>query len=204
MKTLTVIGICGGSGSGKSTLAKRLASSLNCGVSIIRQDDYYKSNDSVPQDERRLINYDHPSAFDTELLISHLDALRGGKAIDSPIYDYTRHTRAEQTKKVYPTDVVILEGVLLFECEELLSRIDFKIFVDTDEQTRLSRRIMRDVRERGRTEEDVIRQYLCSVKAMHDAFVEPSRRHADLTVCEGGFNEEGLLAASERISALIK
>lgn len=204
MKNITIIGICGGSGSGKSTLARRLEDYFEEKVTVIRQDDYYKSNDHLSDEERRLMNYDHPSAFDTELLISHLDALKRGETVTSPIYDYTRHTRSEKTRKLLPRSAVILEGMLIFENKELLSRLDLKIFVDTEEDVRLCRRIARDVTCRGRSEADVKRQFFESVKPMHDLYVEPSRVFSDMTVPEGGLNEDSFLSVMHAVSALIK
>ncbi len=188
MGNTLIIGIAGGSGSGKTTLANNIAAYFGNRISMLRHDDYYKSQKSIPEPERAQINYDHPSAFDTELLISHLDMLRRGIDVDCPIYDYTVHDRSNDIRHVEAADVIILEGILIFENEEILSRLDMKIFVDTSPDVRIIRRIMRDVKKRGRTLDSVIEQYLTTVKPMHDAFVEPSKQRADIIVPEGGKN----------------
>ena len=188
MKDVLVIGIAGGSGSGKTTLANNLCKHFGERVSILRHDDYYKSQDDIPMSERVLTNYDHPHAFDTELLLSHLDALRDGVDVDSPIYDYTNHTRSGETRHIKATRVILLEGILIFENEQVRDRLDMKIFVDTDADVRIVRRILRDVKKRGRSLESVTAQYLSTVKPMHEAFVEPSKRYADIIIPEGGKN----------------
>lgn len=188
MKERLIIGIAGGSGSGKTTLTENIAAHFGSQVSVLRHDDYYKSQKDIPPEERVKINYDHPSAFDTDLLIRHLDLLKAGSAVDSPIYEYARHDRSENTRRVESTQVILLEGILIFENPELLSRLDMKIFVDTDPDVRIVRRILRDVKERGRTLDSVIRQYLTTVKPMHEAFVEPSKKNADIIIPEGGMN----------------
>ena len=183
-----IIGIAGGSGSGKTTLANNIARHFGNRISMLRHDDYYKSQNDIPEAERAHMNYDHPNAFDTELLISHLDALRSGKSIQSPVYDYSIHNRSSETRKVESRDVIILEGILIFENAEILKRLDMKIFVDTDADVRIIRRIMRDVKRRGRTLDSVIDQYLTTVRPMHEAFVEPSKKKADIIIPEGGKN----------------
>lgn len=188
MKKRIIIGIAGGSGSGKTTLAKNIADHFGERISVLRHDDYYKRQKDVPIEERARMNYDHPSAFDTDLLISHIDSLKAGKAINSPIYDYTIHDRGQDIRRVEATDVIILEGILIFENKALLSRLDMKVFVDTDPDVRILRRILRDVKKRGRTLESVVEQYLKTVKPMHEAFVEPSKKHADIIIPEGGKN----------------
>ena len=182
------IGIAGGSGSGKTTLAKQLADYFGDRLSLLRHDDYYKSQSSIPKEERPHMNYDHPSAFDTDLLINHIDMLKRGKSVNCPIYDYTVHDRSKDIRRVEATSVIILEGLLIFENKQLLDRLDMKIFVDTDPDVRIIRRIMRDVKKRGRTLESVIEQYLTTVKPMHEAFVEPSKKNADIIIPEGGNN----------------
>ena len=188
MKDVLVIGIAGGSGSGKTTLANNLCKHFGDRVSILRHDDYYKSQDDIPMSERVKTNYDHPHAFDMELLLSHLDALRDGRDVDSPIYDYTNHTRSGEVRHIKATRVILLEGILIFENEQVRDRLDMKIFVDTDADVRIVRRILRDVKKRGRSLESVTAQYLSTVKPMHEAFVEPSKRYADLIVPVGGEN----------------
>ncbi|MBQ8380451.1 MAG: uridine kinase [Clostridia bacterium] len=185
---MIIIGIAGGSGSGKTTLARNISEHFTDRISILRHDDYYKSQSDIPERERAELNYDHPSAFDTELLISHLDMLRRGESVSSPVYDYTIHDRSGRTRNVLASEVVILEGILIFENEDILSRLDMKIFVDTDPDVRIIRRIVRDVKKRGRTLESVIAQYLATVKPMHEAFVEPSKKRADIIIPEGGKN----------------
>lgn len=188
MKPRIIIGIAGGSGSGKTTLARNIASRFGEKISILRHDDYYKSQRSLTIEERAKLNYDHPNAFDTALLIKHIDKLKSGEAVDCPIYDYSVHDRSDETRRVESTEVILLEGILIFENRELLSRLDMKIYVDTDADVRILRRIMRDVNKRGRTLDSVITQYLTTVKPMHDSFVEPCKKNADIIVPEGGKN----------------
>ena len=187
-KNIMIIGIAGGSGSGKTTLAKNIAEHFGERISVLRHDDYYRARSDIPEEERPRLNYDHPSAFDTDLLICHLKALKSGQSIDSPIYDYTVHDRSRDMRRVEATRVIILEGILIFENRELLELMDMKIFVDTDPDVRIIRRLVRDVKHRGRTLESVIEQYLSTVKPMHEAFVEPSKKHADVIIPEGGKN----------------
>ena len=188
MNNVLVIGIAGGSGSGKTTLAKNILDHFSGRISILRHDDYYKSQDDIPMEERVKTNYDHPHAFDTDLLISHIDELRAGKSIQSPTYDYSRHTRSGETRLVEACGVVVLEGILILENRELRDRLDLKIYVDTDADERILRRMLRDVKERGRNMDSVVNQYLTTVKPMHEAFVEPSKRYADIIVPIGGEN----------------
>ena len=188
MKDVLVIGIAGGSGSGKTTLANNICKYFADKISILRHDDYYKSQDDIPMEERVKTNYDHPHAFDTELLLAHLDALREGRDVDSPIYDYTNHTRSGEVRHIKATSVILLEGILILENEQVRDRLDMKIFVDTDADVRIVRRIVRDVKKRGRSLESVTMQYLSTVKPMHEAFVEPSKRYADIIIPEGGKN----------------
>ena len=188
MKRRIIIGIAGGSGSGKTTLANNIATHFGDRIAMLRHDDYYKKNTDLPLEERAKINYDHPSAFDTELLLEHLDALKNGSPVNCPIYDYSMHDRGQDIRIVEPADVIILEGILIFENKEVLSRLDIKVFVDTDPDVRILRRIIRDVKERGRTLDSVAMQYLGTVKPMHEAFVEPSKKHADVIIPEGGNN----------------
>lgn len=188
MKKRMIIGIAGGSGSGKTTLTDNIMRHFEGKISILRHDDYYKSQSDLSIEERAQLNFDHPSAFDTELLIKHLDQLKKGLSIESPIYDYTVHDRSAATRRVESTDVILLEGILIFENKRLLSRMDMKIFVDTDADVRILRRILRDVKDRGRTLDSVITQYLTTVKPMHEAFVEPSKKNADIIIPEGGMN----------------
>ncbi|MBO5907120.1 MAG: uridine kinase [Clostridia bacterium] len=188
MKNVIIIGIAGGSGSGKTTLARNIAEHFGDRIAVIRHDDYYKAHDNISLAERALINYDHPQAFDTELLVSHLKALKEGKSIDCPIYDYTVHNRSDRTRRVESRPVILIEGILILENPEVVSLLDMKIYVDTDADVRIIRRIRRDTRKRGRSLDSVIKQYLDTVKPMHDAFVEPTKRLADVIVPEGGKN----------------
>ena len=192
-------GIAGGSGSGKTTLAERLAEHFGDRLSLLRHDDYYKAQSSLTLEERATLNFDHPDAFDTDLLIEHLDELRSGRDIDCPIYNYSLHDRDSATRKVRANEVIVLEGILIFENPELLRRLDIKIFVDTDADVRILRRLKRDVSERGRSMDSVISQYFATVKPMHEAFVEPSKRNADIIVPEGGMNRVALEMITERI-----
>jgi uridine kinase len=188
MKDIMIIGIAGGSGSGKTTLARNIAEHFGERISVLRHDDYYKAQSDISEAERAKLNYDHPDAFDTALLISHLKALKQGQAVNSPVYDYRIHDRSKDIRRVDATRVIILEGILIFENRELLELMDMKIFVDTDPDVRIIRRLARDVKQRGRTLESVIEQYLSTVKPMHEAFVEPSKKRADIIIPEGGKN----------------
>ena len=188
MKNL-IIGIAGGSGSGKTTLALRLKERLGEDeVRLISHDSYYKRHDELPFEERCKLNYDHPDAFDNALLIYHLQELKAGRAIDCPVYDYADHNRSNEVQHIEPAPVLIVEGILPFVEPELCELFDYKIYVDTDADERILRRILRDVKERGRSLDSVIHQYLTTVKPMHEAFVEPSKRNADIIVPNGGEN----------------
>ncbi|MDD4850611.1 MAG: uridine kinase [Gemmiger sp.] len=192
MKTI-VIGIAGGTGSGKTTLTRRLREHFGADeVSVINHDSYYKRHDELPYEQRCKLNYDHPDSFDTALLVEHLRQLRNGQAVAVPTYDYTIHNRSDRTITVTPAPVVIVEGILIFASPELCDLMDIKVFVDTDADVRILRRIVRDVKERGRTLDSVVSQYLTTVKPMHEQFVEPSKRKADLIVPEGGKNHVAL------------
>ncbi len=194
-----IIGIAGGSGSGKTTLAERIMAHFGDRISVLRHDDYYKRHDELTYEERAKLNYDHPDAFDTDLLIRHLDLLRAGQAVDSPLYDYTVHNRSDRTRRVEPNPVILLEGILIFENAELCRRLDVKVYVDTDADVRIVRRILRDVKERARSLDSVINQYLSTVKPMHEAFVEPSKKHADVIIPEGGRNPVAYRILIDRI-----
>ena len=189
---IMIIGVAGGTGSGKTTLARHIANAFGDRVAVITHDSYYRAQDDKSIEERALQNYDHPDAFETDLLCRHLEMLVSGQAVDVPVYDYTIHNRSSKTVHVEPKPVIVLEGILLFSDEELRRRMDLKIFVDTDADERILRRIVRDTRERGRSLESVIKQYLTTVKPMHDAFVEPYKRYADVIVPGGGNNPAAL------------
>ena len=188
-----LIGIAGGSGSGKTTLANNLVNYFGENeVSILRHDNYYKRHDEMSYEERSRLNYDHPDAFDTELLCAHIRQLKAGYRIEMPVYDYSVHNRSDKTTPVLPNPVIILEGILIFVEPELVDLMDFRIFVDTDADERILRRIKRDVNERGRSLESVMRQYRETVKPMHDQFVEPSKRKANIIIPEGGRNQAAM------------
>ncbi|HBY56380.1 MAG TPA: uridine kinase [Candidatus Atribacteria bacterium] len=189
MKPL-IIGIAGGTGSGKTTVANRIYESLKgVNVVVIQQDAYYKDLSHLPLEERKKINFDHPSAFDNDLLIEHLKKLIRGEEIEKPIYSFTDYTRKKETEKVFPQDIIILEGILVLEEERIRDLLDIKIYVDADEDERFIRRLVRDTKERGRTMESVIEQYLNVVKPMFLQFVEPSKRYADIVIPQGGLND---------------
>lgn len=183
-----VIGFCGGTGSGKTTLAERVIKAIGEDSVLVSMDGYYADHRDMPFEERVNINYDHPNAFDTDLLLSHLRDLKAGKSIMHPTYDYANHLRGEKWVKLESAKVIVVEGILLFENKEIVDMLDIKIFVDTDADVRILRRLIRDVKERGRTLDSVVKQYLTTVKPMHEQFVEPSKRVADVIVPEGGHN----------------
>jgi len=187
---LKIIGIAGGSGAGKTTVARTIAEKLGKeNVAYLSQDWYYMDRSQMTFEEREKENLDHPSAFDSQLLISHLNQLRNGLTIEVPVYDYSIHNRTSCTRTMSPKSVAILEGILVLAIEEVRSMLDFKIFVDADPDIRLIRRIQRDISERGSTLDNTIKRYLTTVKPMHEAFVEPSKRFADIVIPRGGQNE---------------
>ena len=187
-KKFLVIGIAGGTGSGKTTLMKNLIERFGDVVTVLSHDNYYRRHDELTYEERCRINYDEPAALETDLMAQHLDLLRQGQSIQCPVYDFTQHNRSNETITVVPKSVIIVEGILIFENEPLRDLMDIKIFVDTDADVRLCRRIKRDVNKRGRTLESVLQQYQETVKPMHEKYVEPSKRFADIVVPEGGKN----------------
>ncbi|MDI9502914.1 MAG: uridine kinase [Tissierellia bacterium] len=187
------IGICGGSGSGKSTVTRRIVEAFgNDHIVVIEQDSYYRDQTHLPYEERIQTNYDHPDAFDTGLMVSQIRSLQQGKPIEKPLYDYTRHTRKTETVRVEPRPILILEGILLFFDRGLRDTMDLKVYVETDADVRILRRIRRDMKERGRTLDSVIDQYLETVRPSHLQFVEPSKRYADIIFPDGGYNEVGI------------
>lgn len=198
-----LIGIAGGTGSGKTTLTRHLKEHFGPEVTVIGHDNYYKRQVGKTYEERTRVNYDHPDAFDTDLLIEHLKELKAGHSIQCPVYSFVDHNRTDQTVEIVPTKVIIVEGILIFADEELASEMDIKIFVDTDADERILRRILRDVRERGRTLESVVEQYLTTVKPMHEQYVEPSKRRADIIMLQGGHNLVALDMLIERIRSHI-
>ena len=203
MSDVIVIGVAGGSGSGKTTLVKALVGRFGDNITVLSHDNYYKRHDELSYEERTRLNYDHPDAFDTDMMIAHLQKLKNGEAIECPTYDYTVHNRAEETITIEPRRVIVVEGILIFESKVLCDQMDIKIFVDADADVRLCRRIRRDVKKRGRTIDSVIEQYLTTVKPMHEQFVEPSRKYADIIVLEGGHNLVALDMIMQRIASHI-
>lgn len=201
MKTL-FIGVAGGTGSGKTTLTDHLSTHFGTDVSVVHHDNYYKYQ-TVSYEERCKTNYDHPDAFDNDLLVEHLKALKAGKTIQCPVYSFPDHNRTEETIEIRPTKVVIVEGILIFAIPELRELLDIKIFVETDADVRILRRALRDVEERGRSMHSVVQQYLTTVKPMHEQFVEPSRKFADIVVLEGGHNLVALDMIMQRIAGHI-
>ena len=201
---MITIGIAGGTGSGKTTITKRIMKEFGGDVSVLYHDNYYKRHDELSYAERTKLNYDHPNAFDTDLLVQHLEALRRGETIQCPVYDYTVHNRSDKTITVRPAKVVVVEGILIFAEPELCKRMDVKIFVDTDADVRILRRIVRDTRDRGRDLESIVSQYLATVKPMHEMFVEPSKRNADIIIPTGGHNRVATDFVMERIRAHIE
>lgn len=192
MSDVLVIGVAGGSGSGKTTLVKNLIESFGEDITVLSHDNYYKRHDELSYEERCKLNYDEPAAFDTSLMVYQLDCLRHGEAIDCPVYDYTVHNRSNQIIKIEPKKVIVVEGILIFADEALRNLMDIRIFVDTDADIRICRRIKRDVNKRGRSIESVITQYQQTVKPMHEKYVEPSKKYANLVVPEGGKNQVAL------------
>lgn len=188
MSDVIVIGVAGGTGSGKTTLVKALISRFGDNISVLSHDNYYKQHDEMTYEERTHLNYDCPDAFDTDMMIDHLRQLKAGQAIDCPTYDYTVHNRASEVLRIEPRKVIVVEGIMIFASRALCEQMDIRIFVDADADVRLCRRIRRDVRKRGRSIESVIEQYLTTVKPMHELYVEPSKKNANIIVPEGGKN----------------
>ena len=199
MDNVLVIGIAGGSGSGKTTLMRNLIDKFGDVIAVLSHDNYYKRHDELSFEERSKLNYDEPDALDTSLMVYQLDQLRHGMAIDCPVYDFTQHNRSNQTVRIEPRQVIIVEGIMIFENAALRELMDIRIFVDTDADIRLCRRIKRDVNKRGRSLESVLKQYQDTVKPMHEKYVEPSRKYANLVVPEGGKNAVALDMIEGRI-----
>jgi uridine kinase len=203
MRMITV-GIAGGTGSGKTTVAKRIAQALpSSAVSTIEHDAYYRDRHDLSAEERAMVNYDHPDSLETELLVQHIDRLRAGETVDVPIYDFKSHKRAEESRRVAPTPIVLVEGILVFVDARLRERLDMKLFVDTDADIRIFRRIRRDMEHRGRTFDSVREQYYKTVRPMHLEFVEPSKRTADLIIPEGGNNAVAIDLIITKLTSLL-
>ena len=199
-----VVGIAGGSGSGKTTVVAEIVRAIGADrVTVLHQDAYYRDNSHLSAEERARLNYDHPDAFDTPLLVQHIEALRRGEAVESPVYDFTTHSRLSETEHKPARAVIVVEGILILYEPELRQLMDIRIFVDTDADVRLIRRLQRDVAERGRTVESVIRQYVATVRPMHLEFVQPSMRYADVIIPEGGYNRVAVEMVVARIKAAV-
>ena len=200
-----VIGIAGGSGSGKTTVAQEILQRVGPDrIAFLQHDSYYKDLSGLPPAQRAEVNFDHPNSLETELLIKHVASLRAGMSVEVPIYDFSIHTRTAKTYTVQPRRVILVEGILIFTEAALRDMMDVKIFVDTDSDMRFIRRLERDLKERGRTTESVIKQYQLTVRPMHLEFVEPSKRYADVIIPEGGFNAAALDMVVARVEALLK
>ncbi len=200
----TIIGVAGGSASGKSTLVRKLQEAfVEEDVTTLCHDFYYKAHNELSFEERTQLNYDHPDAFDTDMMIEHILALKAGQTIERPVYSFTEHNRLEQTVSVSPAKVIILDGILILEHKALRDLMDMKVYVDTDDDVRLARRLVRDVQERGRDLNSVLKQYFTTVKPMHRDFVEPSKRYANIIIPEGGFNDVALSLLIKNVRALI-
>lgn len=204
-RTPLIIGISGGSGSGKTSVTNAISDVFkNHSVVVIEQDYYYKDQSHLKFEERLNTNYDHPLAFDNDLLIKHINDLLNNKAIEKPVYDYAQHTRSNETITIEPKDVIILEGILVLEDERLRNLMNIKLFVDTDSDLRIIRRILRDIHERGRTVESVVEQYLTVVRPMHNQFIEPTKKYADVIIPEGGQNEVAIDLMVTKIKTILE
>lgn len=205
MGKTTIIGIAGGSGSGKTSVTSEIMKNLDgYSVALIEQDYYYKDQSHMSFEDRLKTNYDHPFAFDNERLVQDLTSIKDGNAIEVPTYDYANHTRSEKTIRFEPKDVIILEGIFALENEDLRNLMDVKIYVDTDADLRILRRLTRDIKERGRTMESVIDQYLSVVRPMHIQFIEPTKKYADIIIPEGGSNKVAIDIMTTKIQSLVK
>ena len=198
-----VIGIAGGTGSGKTTITRKIMEKFGYDVSVIRHDNYYKAHHDMTYEERSKLNYDHPDSLDTWMLADDIKALKEGKEVRCPVYDFTIHDRSDETELIKPSKVLIVEGILIFADKRLRDEMDIKIYVDTDADVRILRRILRDVKKRGRSLDSVVEQYLNTVKPMHEQFVEPSKKNADIIIPEGGHNMVALDMVMERVKAHI-
>ncbi len=200
---ITIVGIAGGSASGKTTIVNKIKSTFGDDILVISHDSYYKAHNDLSYDERSRLNYDHPESFDTERMIQDVKKLQNGEEIDIPVYDYTVHNRSDQTIHVKPKKVILIEGILILYDKALRDLMDIKVFVDTDADERLMRRITRDISERGRSVESVLRQYQETVKPMHEQFVEPSKKYADIIIPRGGENTTGITILQEHLKLML-
>ena len=198
-----IIGIAGGTGSGKSTFTNRIKEEFRDKVSVVYYDNYYKAHDDIPLEERALINYDHPDSFETDLLVRHLNELRSGSTVQCPVYDYSVHNRTGETVEIRPADVILVEGILVLHDERLRNMMDIKIYVDADADERILRRVIRDVKERGRDVEGIAKQYLTTVKPMHYLFVEPTKYNADIVI-NSGLNNVAFDVIKVKIDTLLR
>ena len=199
-----IIGIAGGTGSGKSTITENVKERFGDDVTVIMHDDYYKAHDSLTYEERSKLNYDYPGAYDTDLMIEHISLLREGRSILSPVYDFSIHNRSKETKEIFPSKIILIEGILILDNPKLCELMDIKVFVDTDADVRIIRRILRDINERGRALDNIVDQYLTTVKPMHELYVEPSRKNADLIVPQGGRNAVAMDLLYQKIQNYIQ
>ena len=199
-----LIGIAGGTGSGKTSVAREITRNIDPdNIVLIEQDNYYKDQAQLTMAQRVLTNYDHPNAFDNDLLFQHLQTLLDGTGIDKPLYNFAEHTRAEETERVEPKQVIILEGIMVLEDERLRNLMDIKIFVDTDADVRIIRRVLRDIKERGRSIESVVEQYMGVVRPMHMQFIEPTKKYADLIIPEGGKNTVAIDVLVAKVNEIV-
>lgn len=203
MEDIIVIGVAGGSASGKTTVAARLKEAFKNELILICHDSYYLAHDDLPYEARCKINYDHPNAFDTERMVEDIKQLKNGFPIECPIYDYSVHNRSKEVIRISPARVIVIEGILIFENESLRNLMDIKVFVDTDADIRFIRRMLRDVNERARSVESIVEQYTTTVKPMHDEFVEPSKRYADVIIPRGGQNEVAISMLINRVKSIL-
>ena len=203
MDKVWVIGIAGGTASGKTTIVNRLKEYFKDDISLVGHDSYYLAHDEMPFEERSRLNYDHPASFETNRMIADIRKLKEGMAVDCPVYDFTIHNRSDRSVRIEPRPVIIVEGILILETEELRKLMDIKIFVDTDADERITRRLIRDMQERGRSAQSVVDQYIATVKPMHEKYVEPSKKYADIIIPRGGENEIAIRMLIEHLKVIM-
>ena len=204
MSNILTIGIAGGTGSGKTTITKRIMERFGGNVSVVNHDNYYKAHDEMTYEERCKLNYDHPDAFENDLMIEHLKQLKAGKSVRCPVYDYTVHNRSKETILIKPAKVIIVEGILILADKQLCDQMDIRVFVDTDADVRLARRVLRDSEERARSVRSIVDQWQNTVKPMHELYVEPSKKHAHVIIPEGGHNTVALDMIVDRLERHLK